>query len=120
MEKVKIWNKINDNIGLPQETLGFSKEKYLKATSFNQDYLIKRCNLSNLMQIDDIKKQLLRSNILIINAKEILENKQLTLEELRLAIEEIKDFLSKRGGSIGRLGDNYLILTPNAYVKISQ
>ncbi|GAH14401.1 unnamed protein product, partial [marine sediment metagenome] len=28
-------------------------------------------------------------------------------------------FLRENGGSIGRLGDHYLILTPNAHIKIA-
>ncbi|KKM14455.1 hypothetical protein LCGC14_1705970, partial [marine sediment metagenome] len=38
---------------------------------------------------------------------------------LKRCIEELKAFLREIGGSLGRLGDNYLILTPNAHIKIA-
>lgn len=53
----------------------------------------------------------------LINAKEILENVEIS--DLKRGIEELKMFLRENGGSMGRLGNQYLILTPNNHVKIA-
>ncbi|MFX1320036.1 MAG: cell division protein SepF [Promethearchaeota archaeon] len=100
-------------LGSPQEAMGFSKEY----SSLLQNFLIKKYDFSSLDQIEDIKKQLLGRRILIINATEILE--KIDISELKRGIEDLKAFLRENGGSMGRLGDQYLIVTPNSYVKIS-
>ena len=100
-------------LGSPQEAMGFSKEY----SSLLQNFLIKKYDFSSLDQIEDIKKQLLGRRILIINATEIHE--KIDISELKRGIEDLKAFLRENGGSMGRLGDQYLIVTPNSYVKIS-
>ena len=97
----------------PHKTLGFSREY----SSLLHNFIIKKYDFSNLDQVEDIKKQLLGRRILIINTKEILEN--VDIVEFKRCLEEIKSFLREKGGSIGRIGDQYLILTPNAHIKIS-
>ncbi|KKK42780.1 hypothetical protein LCGC14_0631560 [marine sediment metagenome] len=111
----KFWGKKDGSelLGSPQETMGFSKEY----STLLQNFIIKKYDFSNVNQVEDIKRQLLGRRILLINAKDILENGEVS--ELKRCIEELKAFLRENGGSIGRLGDNYLILTPNAHVKIS-
>jgi SepF-like predicted cell division protein (DUF552 family) len=106
-------HKENELLGSPQETMGFSKEY----SSLLQNFIIKKYDFSNINQVEDIKKQLLGRKILLINAKEILENVEIS--ELKSGIEELKGFLRENGGSMGRLGDQYLILTPNNHVKIA-
>jgi SepF-like predicted cell division protein (DUF552 family) len=103
----------NDLLGSPQEAMGFSKEY----SSLLQNFVIRKYDFSNLNQVEDIKKQLLGRKILLINAKEVLENGEVS--QLKRCIEEIKIFLRENGGSIGRLGEHYLILTPNAHIKIA-
>ncbi|MFX1419271.1 MAG: cell division protein SepF [Promethearchaeota archaeon] len=111
----KLWGKKDDNelLGSPQETMGFSKEY----SSLLQNFTIRKYDFTNLNQVEDIKKQLLKRKILIINAKDILE--YVDVSELKRTIEDLKTFLRENGGSMGRLGDQYLIMTPNAHVKIA-
>ncbi len=111
----RLWGKKEDYelLGTPQETMGFSKEY----SSLLQNFIVRKYDFTNLNQIEDIKNQLLKRKILIINAKEILET--VDLSELKKGIEELKSFLRENGGSMGRLGENYLIVTPNAHVKIA-
>lgn len=121
MLSLKFWKKIEENelFGSPQDAMGFSKETdYLQVSSLIQRFFIKKYNFQSLEQVDDIKKQLTGKKILIVNARDLLENHK-NLEELTEAIEEIKEFLKKSGGSIGRLGEHYLILTPSAHIKIA-
>ena len=104
----------------PHETFGFPKERnYLQFPQSIQNFLIKTYNLCSIEQVNDIKKQLSKRKILIINAKELLERNVMPIEELKMAIEDIKAFLKRCGGSIGRIGSTWLILTPSPQVKIS-
>ena len=111
----KLWGKKEDNelLGSPQETMGFSKEY----SSLLQNFIIRKYDFTNLNQVEDIKNQLLKRKILILNAKDILEN--VDVSELKRGIEDLKSFLRENGGSMGRLGEHYLIMTPNAHVKIA-
>lgn len=111
----KFWKGKEDSelLGSPQETMGFSKEY----SSLLQNFVIRKYDFSNLNQVEDIKKQLLGRKIMLINTREILEN--VDVSELKRAIEDLKTFLRENGGSMGRLGDYYLILTPNAHIKIA-
>lgn len=121
MLSLKFWKKIEENelFGSPQDAMGFSKETdYLQVSSLIQRFFIKKYNLQSIEQVEDIKKQLTGKKILIVNAREILQNHR-NIEELTQAIEDIKSFLKKSGGSIGRLGEHYLILTPSAHIKIA-
>jgi len=103
----------NELLGSPEETMGFSRE----FSSFKQSFCIKKYDFSSLEQVEEIKKELLGKRILILNAKDILQNIDVT--QLKRGIEDLKSFLRENGGSMARLGDQYLILTPNSYVKIS-
>jgi len=111
----KLWGKKEDNelLGSPQETMGFSKSY----SSLLQNFTIRKYDFTNLNQVEDIKNQLLKKRILIINAKDLLEN--VDVSELKRGIEDLKSFLRENGGSMGRLGEHYLIMTPNAHVKIA-
>ncbi|NHJ25931.1 MAG: cell division protein SepF [Candidatus Lokiarchaeota archaeon] len=110
----RFWKKIDDDLlGAPEETMGFSRE----LIELKQSFLIKKYDFSSLEQIDEIKKELLGRRILIINAQELLKDVDVT--KLKRGIEDLKSFLRENGGSMARLGDQYLILTPNSAVKIS-
>jgi len=110
----KFWKKVDDELlSSAEETMGFSREFSCLTNSF----VIKKYDFSALDQIEDIKNELLSKKILIINAKEILQNIDVT--KLKRGIEDLKIFLRENGGSMARLGDQYLILTPNRLVKIA-
>ena len=119
---MKLWKRENDDIlsnGSPHETLGFSKENnYLQMSTVFQNFMIKKYDFNSIQQVPEIKKQLQGRNILIINAETVLKSAK-TIEDLKEAIEELKAYLKKRGGSIGRLGDHYLILTPSSNIRIA-
>ncbi len=118
MKMNKFWKKESEDLlKSAYETLGITKDK--NGFSVVQNYLIKQYELKAIEQVEDIKKQLRGRKILIINAKDLLEKQTLTIEELKHAVEQIKTCLSETGGSIGRIGDQFLILTPNSHIKIS-
>ncbi len=112
--------KKNDIIlGSPQETMGFSKDFNFSDAPIFQNFLIQKFNFTSLEQVVDIKQHLMRRKILILNAKELFDNNQIPMETLKNTFDELKMFLHQNGGSIGRLGEYYLILTPNSNVKMS-
>ncbi|MHA1271923.1 MAG: cell division protein SepF [Promethearchaeota archaeon] len=114
---LKFWKKDEELINSPREAMGISRT--IESFSGIQNYLIKMYKLTSTTQIREIKDLLLKNNVLIINAKEILEDNAITIEELKDMIDELREFIAKYGGSIGRIGDQYLILTPNVHIRIS-
>ncbi|MGQ4873312.1 MAG: cell division protein SepF [Promethearchaeia archaeon] len=114
---LKFWKKDEDFINSPREAMGISRT--IESFSSIQNYLIKMYKLTSIAQVREIKDLLLKNNVLIINAKEILEDNAITIEELKDMIDELREFIAKYGGSIGRIGDQYLILTPNVHIRIS-
>ncbi len=114
---VRLLNRKDNDIllGSAKDTLGFSKD----GNSIFQNFLIKIYDFFSITQIDDIKKELMGRKILIIDAKKILQNKTTNILDLKKSIDELKIFLREIGGSLGRIGDQYLILTPNSTIKIA-
>ncbi len=110
----RFWKKVEtDLLSSPEETMGFSRE----FSSLKESFTIKKYDFTSLEQVEEIKKELLGKRILILNATDVLKNIDIT--RLKGGIEDLKSFLRENGGSMARLGDKYLILTPNSWVKIS-
>ena len=121
MKMSNFWKKESEELlGTPAETMGFSTDaNLLNGSSIFQNFLIKKYDLNSIEQMADVKKQLLGRKILIINAKEILENQKIPIDELKKAMDDLKAYLDESGGSIGRIGEDYLIITPNNHIKIA-
>jgi len=110
----RFWKKVEaDLLSSPEETMGFSRE----FSSLKESFTIKKYDFTSLEQVEEIKRELLSKRILILNATDVLKNIDIT--RLKRGIEDLKSFLRENGGSMARLGDKYLILTPNSWVKIS-
>ena len=110
----RFWKKVEtDLLNSPSETMGFSRE----LSSLKESFTIKKYDFSSLEQVEQIKKELLSKRILILNATDILKNVDIT--QLKRGIEDLKSFLRENGGSMARLNEEYLIMTPNSSVKIS-
>ncbi len=114
---MKLFGKKDDEelLESPKKTLGFSSE----FDSVMKDFFIKKYELRSLEQINDIKNHLRSRKILIINVNKILKGGNIKILEFKEVIDEIKAFISEYGGSMGRLGKNYLIVTPNSQIRIS-
>ena len=92
MKLGRYWKKVEaDLLSSPEETMGFSRE----LSSLKQSFTIKKYDFSSLDQVEEIKKELLGKRILIINAKDILKNIDIT--KLKRGIEDLKSFLRKKG-----------------------
>jgi len=110
----RYWKKVEaDLLNSPSETMGFSRE----LSALKESFTIKKYDFSSLEQIEQIKKELLSKKILILNASGVLKNIDIT--QLKRGIEDLKSFLRENGGSMARLNEEYLIMTPNSSVKIS-
>jgi len=107
----RFWKKVEtDLLSSPEETMGFSRE----FSSLKESFTIKKYDFTSLEQVEEIKRELLGKRILILNATDVLKNIDIT--KLKRGIEDLKSFLRENGGSMARLGDKYLILTPNSWV----
>jgi SepF-like predicted cell division protein (DUF552 family) len=118
---MKIFGKKEENgedLDSPKNTMGFSGFSEDFDSEF-KDFFIKKYEFTSLEQLSDIKTQLRSRKILIINVKKLLESGNCRILEFKEIIDELKVFINKQGGSIGRLGVNYLILTPNSQIRIS-
>ena len=110
----KFWRKEDSDLeGSPEITMGFTREMSTMA----QNFLIKKYDFSSIEQVEDIKRELLGKKILIVNAKQVLNSIDVT--KLKRGIDDLKRFLRDNGGSMARLGEQYLILTPNSLVRIA-
>ncbi|TXT63949.1 MAG: hypothetical protein BAJALOKI1v1_640013 [Promethearchaeota archaeon] len=99
----------------PKHTLGFSGD----LNSIMNHFYIKKYELNTIDQLTDIKHQLRARKILIIDVQKVLEGSNAKILEFKEVIDELKNFVRQNGGSIGRLGKKYLILTPSAQIRIS-
>ncbi|MGV9197526.1 MAG: cell division protein SepF [Promethearchaeia archaeon] len=122
---LKFWkNEEEELFTSPKKIMGFSKEEEDPTESNNslatQRYLIKKFRFQHLEQLQEIKKELLNRKILIIHADSLLKNKNIPVRSLKEGIEDLKSFIHESGGSIGRIGEEYLIITPNSNIKIQK
>ncbi len=99
----------------PEKTLGFSLEKEKEYQSF----LIQKLDFTSLSQVKEIKSRLMDRKILILNVTELLKKREFQILEFKEALDELKSFLHENGGSMGRIGENILIMTPNSHIRIS-
>ncbi|MHA1728758.1 MAG: cell division protein SepF, partial [Promethearchaeota archaeon] len=81
---------------------------------------VKMIEFSSFDDVDTIKNDLENGNIMILNAQKLLKCKTTSVLELKRTIDALKGHCGRLGGSIARLGDNMLILTPNAYIRINR
>jgi len=117
---LKLWKKGRYDFRTSvEETMGCLHRMGAIESSHLSQYLIKKYNLSSIDQVADVKKQLLRGNILIINVSTILGDQNVSIVDFKRSIDQIRAEINLTGGSIGRIGDTYLIITPNSHIKIS-
>lgn len=81
-------------------------------------YYVTRSKLKSLDDIEKIKMDLERGYILILDASDLLKSNTLSVLELKRAIDQIRGFCKDMGGSIGRIGEEFLVITPDSSIKI--
>jgi SepF-like predicted cell division protein (DUF552 family) len=65
--------------------------------------------LSQLKDLDSIERVLSDGNVLIIKITPIAKR---SVEETKVAINQLTDFAKRQGGDIARLGEERVVLTP--------
>ena len=65
--------------------------------------------LSNLKDLDMIERVLTSGNVLIIKITPIAKR---SVEETKIAINQLSKFVKRQGGDIARLGEERVVLTP--------
>ena len=65
--------------------------------------------LSQLKDLDSIERVLSDGNVLIVKITPIAKR---SVEETKVAINQLTDFAKRQGGDIARLGEERVVLTP--------
>jgi SepF-like predicted cell division protein (DUF552 family) len=65
--------------------------------------------LSHLRDLDSIERVLSAGNVLIIKITPIAKR---SVEEAKIAINQLTDFAKRQGGDIARLGEERVVMTP--------
>jgi len=65
--------------------------------------------LSHLRDLDSIERVLSAGNVLIIKITPIAKR---SVEETKIAINQLTDFAKRQGGDIARLGEERVVMTP--------
>lgn len=77
---------------------------------------IKMINFESLNDVEKIQRDLQDGNIMVVNTEKLLQTRSIL--ELKRAIDKLRGSCQGLGGSIGRIGDQFLIITPNPYIRI--
>lgn len=77
---------------------------------------VKVCKLKGFADVDDSARELSEGNIVILDIKPLAER---SMNELKHAVEEMKDVCISMGGDIAGLSEYHLIMTPPA-IKIDR
>lgn len=95
-----------------------SLHNFTKLTSYSRPNVsyIRMTEFSSLNDIESIQRNLKNGNIMLLNTEKLLQTRSIL--ELKSAIDQLRRSCKELGGSIGRLGNNFLILTPNPFIRI--
>ena len=77
---------------------------------------VKVCKLSGFADVDISARELSNGNVVILDIKPLAEK---SMNELKHAVDEMKEIVSSMGGDIAGLSEYLLILTP-PYMKIER
>ena len=82
---------------------------------------IKKIELRNELNEKDFKRidrNLAQNRILFIQTRLYFENHQEDLVTLRNTMNQLKQICLRNGGSMGRVGGDILVLTPNPQIRL--
>jgi SepF-like predicted cell division protein (DUF552 family) len=82
-----------------------AQSTYMKTTIY-----IKAVPLRYLSDVEKIKKELKNGNIVLIVKITPLAKK--SIEAVKEAVMQLKEYVNKEGGDIARLGEERIIITP--------
>ena len=115
------WLKKDENIEDKKEAAsGYNSMSYFSRLNHYPKSgvsYIKMINFDSLKDLEMIQRDLQEGNIMVINTEKLLESRSIL--ELKRAIDRLRGSCQDLGGSIGRIGDQFLVITPNPYIRIS-
>ncbi|MHA1675112.1 MAG: hypothetical protein ACTSYI_15960 [Promethearchaeota archaeon] len=79
---------------------------------------IKKIELRDEKDFKRINQNLAQNRILFIQTKLYFENHQEDLVTLRNTMNQLKQICLRNGGSMGRVGEDILVLTPNPQIRL--
>lgn len=89
--------------GVPEERMGVGRS-------------VRVCKLKGFSDVDISARELSSGNVVILDIKPLAER---SMNELKHAVDEVKEIVSSMGGDIAGLSEYLLILTP-PYMKIER
>lgn len=92
-----------------EEYLELEVEKGYETAIEAPERYVKVCRLKGFADVDESARELSDGNIVILDIKPLAER---SLNELKHAVEEMKDVTISMGGDIAGLSEYHLILTP--------
>jgi uncharacterized protein len=79
------------------------------ANDVSDSRYVRAMPLSQLKDLDSIERVLSAGNVLIVKITPIAKR---SVEETKVAINQLTDFAKRQGGDIARLGEERVVLTP--------
>ena len=111
--KKEKFDDLADEIDAPQPSLQLANQLKQRST------LVKKINLMNVNDIQKIQGEIEEGNMAIIDVAGFVTSGEFTILELKRAIEQIRGTCAQLGGALARLGDRYLLATPNERLQLA-
>lgn len=93
----------------PEEYLELNVERGYESAAEAPERYVKVCKLKGFADVDESARELSDGNIIILDIKPLAER---SMNELKHAVEEMKDVCLSMGGDIAGLSEYHLIMTP--------
>jgi SepF-like predicted cell division protein (DUF552 family) len=79
---------------------------------------VRKLQLNTINDIASIQGEISGGNLAIIDVSGFITSGEFSILELKRAIEQIRGTCKKLGGAVARLGDRYLVATPNEQMQL--
>ncbi len=79
---------------------------------------VRKVQLNTINDIAAIQGEISSGNLAIIDVAGFITSGEFSILELKRAIEQIRGTCKKLGGAVARLGDRYLVATPNERIQL--
>ena len=86
--------------------------------SSNNPITITEYELTNQHELGQIEAKLQDGNILFVKTRNVFDLYQDEIVVLKNLFEKLQRVCNRYGGSMGRIGKNLLVLTPNKQIKL--
>ncbi|MBN2152799.1 MAG: cell division protein SepF [Candidatus Lokiarchaeota archaeon] len=117
------WLKKSKTDGLEEEDDGTDPTYIAASLSFPSQHRqhvtnVRKMPLNTIGDIAAIQGEISSGNLAIIDVAGFITSGEFSILELKRAIEQIRGTCKKLGGAVARLGDRYLVATPNEQIQL--